>query len=62
MSDAEIYGWETVHAYHALLLQQSENDRAEWKDTDAKLEFHRPLVWNLVPPGSIAKISVQVAT
>ena len=48
MADATTYGWEPIHAYHVVWLQQIENGSAEWDDTDVKLEFHRDLVWNTV--------------
>ena len=37
--DAKLYGWEPVHAYHAVWLQQLENHRVRWSDTKTKLEF-----------------------
>ena len=40
MADTEVYGWATVHAYHAVWLQQIENGRAQWMDVDAKLASH----------------------
>ena len=50
MSDASMYGWKPVRSYHWVWLQQLENGRAEWQDTDLKLEFRRALVWNLARP------------
>ena len=46
MADASIYGWEPVRAYHGVWLQQLENRRAEWHNTEFKLEFRRALVWS----------------
>ena len=30
MADAELYGWESVRAYHAVWLQQIENGMVNW--------------------------------
>ena len=48
MADSEICAWEPVRAFHAVLLQQLENGRANCGDSDKKLEFRRALVWNPV--------------
>ena len=46
MADAELYGWETVWAFHAVWLQQMEQGRASWKDAELKLGFRCALVWH----------------
>ena len=46
MADAELYDWEPVRAYLAVWLQQIENGRVNWNDSEAKLEFHHALVWH----------------
>ena len=55
MEDAEVYGWALVWAYHAVWLQQIENDTTQWMDVDAKLEVRRMLVWHADRQASRAK-------
>ena len=45
MADVEVYGCAPVKAYYAVWLQQIENGRVQWSDSDAKPEFRRVLVW-----------------
>ena len=54
--DTEIYGWVPVKAYHAVWrLQWVENGRANWADSDGKMEFRGSLVWHSAFHGSKAK-------
>ena len=52
MSDTATYGWEAIHAYHGVWLQQLENGWADWKDTECKLEFSQALIWKSVQWGN----------
>ena len=46
MCDAELYGWEHVRIFHAVLLQQLEHSCIMWVDEDVRLKFQRALVWH----------------
>ena len=41
MSDAELYGWEAVHAFRVVWLQQLEHGRVNWADEETKQKFQR---------------------
>ena len=36
MGDAELYGWELVHVFNVVWLQQLEHSRVTWADEDAR--------------------------
>ena len=61
MADAEVYGCNPVRDYHAVWLQQIENGRAKWSNEDAKLEFHRSLVWHTAPPATSDKLAATAS-
>ena len=44
MDDAEIYSWRAVRDYHTAWLQNIEQGRTSWKDTDKKAKLRRTLV------------------
>ena len=44
MANAELYGWEATHAFHAVVLQQLEQGRALWQDMELKLSYRCALV------------------
>ena len=50
MANAELYGWEAVHAFHAVWLQQIAQGMTTWKDGGLKLTFHHALVWHQPVP------------
>ena len=52
MADAEIYGWEATRAFHAVWLQQLEQGRVTWKDTELRVSYRRTLVWHQPAMGS----------
>ena len=45
IASAKVNEWAPVRANHVVWLQQIENGQAKWSDVDAKLEFHRAVVW-----------------
>ena len=47
MSDAQLYGWKCTRAFHGVWLNQLEQGRCTLFDEEAKLQFHRMLVWHL---------------
>ena len=44
--NVELYGWEAVHAFHAMWLQQIEQGHASWTNQDIILTFHQALMWH----------------
>ena len=46
MGDAELYGLECVHAFHAVWLQQLEHCCSVWADEDEKLQFQSAHIWH----------------
>ena len=46
MSDTQLYSWEHTRAFHGIWLNQLEQDRCTWFDEEAKLQFHRSIVWH----------------
>ena len=61
MSDAELYGWEPVRAFHAIWLQQLEQGRVAWDDEQVKLKYTWALVWHHVAgPSETAPVKKQV--
>ena len=52
MEDAELYSWEPIRAFHAMLLQQLEHDHVTRADEDAKIKFRNTLVWHHATPSS----------
>ena len=55
MAHTNLYSWEAIRAYHAVLLQQLENGTADWTNMEVKMEFRRSLVWHPVIHGSKVK-------
>ena len=46
ISDAEVYSWELVRAFHAIWLQQREQGRVTWPaDEEVKLKYKQTIVW-----------------
>ena len=40
MADAELYDWEATRAFHTVWLQQLEQGRVTWKDTELRASHH----------------------
>ena len=46
MSNAKLYGWELVRAFHVVWLQQLEQGRVTWANEEVKLRYIWALVWH----------------
>ena len=57
MSDSDFYRWETVRAYHRIWLNQQEQGKLTWEDTDEKLKLCWALVWHLATSNSMAALT-----
>ena len=52
MTNAELYGWESVRSYHTVRLHQLQNGRVQLDDMETKLQFCCSLVWHPTHPSS----------
>ena len=46
ISDAQLYCWDRIQAFHGFWLNQLQQGRCTCFDEDIKMQFHRSLIWH----------------